>query len=91
MAKFEVLFCHTEVTYMQKKRVTDKEGSTHIREVQMTKPVTPGFYGVEDVKVGDIIEFTDPRRIGKAQRNPMLKEVKQAPKAKAKAKAKAKE
>ena len=86
MAKFEVLFCRTEVSFMQKRRVTDKEGSVHLREVQMTKPVSPGFYGVENVKVGDIIEFNDPRRIGKAQRNPMMKEVKDAPKKKKKTK-----
>lgn len=76
MAKFEVLNCKTHVEYMQRKRVVDKEGNLHIREVQMEKPISPGFYGVENVKVGDVIEIADERLADKARNNPDLKEVK---------------
>ena len=74
MASFEVIHCHTEVTYFQKKRVVDKEGSLHIRQIEMTKPVKAGFYGVEDVKVGDVIQLTGVMA-EKARNNPDLKEV----------------
>lgn len=86
MAKFEVLSCKTEVEYLQKKRVVDKEGNLHIRETLLTRPNSPGFYGVENVNVGDVIEITDARLADKARRNPDLKEVKDAAKKKAKKK-----
>lgn len=83
MAKFEVVNCITHVEYIQKQRVMDKEGSVHIREVVCEKDVSPGFYGVEDVKVGDVIEITKPHLAEKARRNPDLKEVEKKSKKKA--------
>jgi phosphoribosylformylglycinamidine (FGAM) synthase PurS component len=75
MAHFEVVDCISEVTYMVKSRVLDKQGSLHLIETQQTKTIKPGFYGVEDVKIGDVIEIKDERLAGKAGRNPMLKKV----------------
>lgn len=57
MAKFEVIYLITEVTYMKKSRVVDKEGSVHMLEVETTKKTTPGAYGHEDIHVGDVLEI----------------------------------
>ncbi len=72
---FEVLHCITEVTYMKRKRVTNKEGHNLIVEYQAIEKIKPGFYGVEDVHIGDVIEITDQRLATKASHNDWLKKV----------------
>ncbi len=75
MAFFEVLHCITTVTYMTKKRHVDKQGNLHINEIENTRTIKPGFYGVEDVHIGDVIEIKDDRLAEKASQNDWLKKV----------------
>jgi hypothetical protein len=85
MAKFKVLHCITERTSVQPVSSKGENGGVQVVMKQVTEPVSAGFFGVEDVSIGDVIEITEPRLVAKAQAHEWLEEVKARKKAKKKA------
>jgi len=85
MAKFKVLETIEQVSYVEKKKRRGKFGWVWV-EQEVTECISPGAYGHEDIKVGDILEING-HLADKARRNPMFEEVKEVSKKKTKKKA----
>lgn len=74
MAKFKVLRCTTEETYIERKHVKNKQGNNVLIEREVTREISPAAYGHENIKVGDVLEITG-HLAAKARRNPDFEEV----------------
>ena len=57
MSYFEVLKVDTEKTIIRREQFRDSEGNNQTREVYETKQLTPGAYGHENIKKGDVLEL----------------------------------
>ena len=57
MAYFEVLDIDMEKTILKREQFRDSEGNNHTREVYETVKITPGAYGHENIKKGDVLEI----------------------------------
>ena len=58
MPYFEVLDIDTEKTILKREQFRDKEGNNQTREVYETIQLTPGAYGHENIKKGDVLEIS---------------------------------
>lgn len=57
MAYFQVLKIDTEKTVMKREQFIDSEKNNQTREVYETIQLTPGAYGHENIKEGDVLEI----------------------------------
>jgi hypothetical protein len=76
MAHFECLKTHTQKTVIERRQMRKRDDTTTVIEALSVVDITPGAYGHENIKVGEVYEINAPFDVKARGNTEYFKEVK---------------